>query len=198
MLLDWIRTHFLSRDDAEFLYFGAQTIIALISLATLVLAWMQVRTIARQALATSLLNLEERWNSDKMRETRVYFVEVSTKWKDEVFAANPNLSDDAVMKKVEIRSTEELSRLMKEDLTGKYILLMRIFGFFEIVGLLVKKGYVGIEDVDLLFRGPILEFGSLIGPHLIARQTEKGVPPGLGENALFLVSQIKQRASSRS
>jgi hypothetical protein len=64
--------------------------------------------------------------------------------------------------------------------------------------LLVKKGYVGIEDVDLLFRGPILEFGSFIGPHLIARQTEKGVPSGLGENALFLVARIKARADIRS
>jgi hypothetical protein len=97
------------------------------------------------------------------------------------------------MVKVQERFTDELAKIRKTDLTGQYVVLMRILGFFETVGILVKQKYIQIEDVDHLLRGPILEFGVYFTPHLRARQSEKGVAPGLGENALFLVAETKER-----
>jgi len=199
-MFDFIRTYIIDRNNAELLFFLAQSLIILVAISALLYARAQVaearsnsRIIARQAQANSLLSLEERWNSEPMRQARLRLIEVSSRLRDEAFKENMHLKDDAALGKVQEKFTVELKKLRKEDDT-KYIELMRSLGFYETVGILVRRNYVAIEDVDLLLRGPIVDFGLYFTPHIEERQREKGVPPGLGENALLLVERIKSRA----
>jgi hypothetical protein len=57
---------------------------------------------------------------------------------------------------------------------------------------MVKRQYVSAEDIDDLFRGPILDFGTYFTEHIIDRQKEEGVVEGLFENALSLVESVKR------
>ena len=158
-MFEWLRVHIISREDAEFLFFVAQTAISIIAIIALLYARAQVAEakinttiIAQQAQANSLLSLEQRWNSDQVREARKCLVGLASQLRQEVFKEHNHLNDDAAMQKVQSRFTDELSKLMKEDLTGRYVVVLRVFGFFETVGLLVRRGYVSIEDIDLLSR----------------------------------------------
>ena len=74
-----------------------------------------------------------------------------------------------------------------------YSVIMRICGFFETVGVMVGQGYIPIEEIDRLFRGPILAMDTCFRDHISQRQNETGVPPGLYEHALSLADQIDQR-----
>jgi hypothetical protein len=202
-MFEWLKHNVLSREDAEFIFFVAQSSILAIALWALMYTRGQLREaeknsqiIAHQALANSLLNLEQRWNSEQIRETRICINEFSRQLKAEVFQEHAQLRDEAALEKVQEKFTAELLRLQKED-SQKYIVLMRILGFFETVGLLVKRKYIELEDVDLLLRGPIVEFGLFYTPHIKVRAQEKGVPPGLGVNALFLVDEINKRLARR-
>ena len=71
---------------------------------------------------------------------------------------------------------------------------MRVVNFFEIVGQMVSRKYVSIDDIDGIFRGPILDIEMAFTKHIHERQNEKGVPQGLYANALSLFDRIGGRS----
>lgn len=75
----------------------------------------------------------------------------------------------------------------------KYVALLEMLSFFEVVGELVKKGYVQLDDIDSLFRGAIIDLGVAFEDHIKDEQNKKGFPPGYYENALFLISVVEKR-----
>ena len=51
-----------------------------------------------------------------------------------------------------LRLAVVLDEMWNQD-AKNYHVLLRFVGFFETVGLMVKKGYVPVDDIDDLFRG---------------------------------------------
>jgi hypothetical protein len=93
-MFEWLRTHVIAQQDAELLYFIAQSILMIIAIGALLYARAQVselkkssEMVARQALVNSLLSLEQRWNSDHMREARKSIIELSGKLRESFSAA---------------------------------------------------------------------------------------------------------------
>jgi hypothetical protein len=70
-----------------------------------------------------------------------------------------------------------------------YQALLRMLGFFEHVGLMVRHGYVSFEDVDGLLRDPILVVDVLCRGHVEELQRRSNVTPGLYEHFLHLADR---------
>jgi hypothetical protein len=174
------------------------------------------RTIAQQAQATLLLNLLDKWNSKEMREARSIFGDFKKAAENNIFQKYPDSNDKEVLRKLseyykmffdklykqQKRYDESSSRYytikriisyFTHEPVWNYFVVNRIMSFFETVGLLVNRKYILLTDVDALFRGPILDVGAALKAHIESRaEIDKGVPPGLYENALFLVSEIER------
>lgn len=197
------------KELAELWFYWAGVILPVITAVAIVFAAAQVRIarvqlaeeransaiIAKQAQATLLLNLVDKWNSEKMMEGRTSWSKKEMEIRREIFASNPNSSDKDVMRKLKERFRPIMSDLREND-NEKYTSMLRVLSFFEIVGEQVKQQYVLLDDIDSLFRGPILEAGVIFQFHIEDRQKERGVPDGLFANALYLISEIEKRCPS--
>jgi hypothetical protein len=147
-----------------------------------------------QAQASLLLNLIDKWNSDKMHRGIAAFDEVEAAAKGVIFKEHVGLSEKEVTKKHQEHFRMTMADIDKSD-SQKYTSMLEIMSFFELVGMLVKRRYVLLKDIDGLFRGPILDFGVAYVLHIKEEHHKRGVPPGYYENALFLISEIEKICS---
>ena len=183
---------FKDRETAELLFWWAGVILAILTLGMIIFAGMQANIIAKQARATFLLDVVDKFNCEKMSEAKKVFLEKTSKAKKDVFLQYAALPDKEVMTKLKEHLKIVMDGIQDTETMTNYNSLMRIMCFFELVGLLVRQGYISLKDIDGLFRGPILEIGVAFVPH-IESQNVKGVPSGLYENALYLVSKIEKK-----
>jgi hypothetical protein len=179
------------RGIVELSFWWAGVAMPFATVLAILYARKQLTVIANQAQATLLLDLVEKWNSEKMHESKSSFTETESKVKSDIYSQHHGLSDKEVMNKLKERFRGVIDDLEKTDIQ-KYFTMMRMMSFFETVGKLVRRRYVALDDVDGLFRGPILDVGVAWVLHIKDKQKEKGVPPGLYENALFLISEIEK------
>lgn len=190
------------RNAAELMYFWSGVLLPFVTVGAIIYARAQVveakqntEIIAKQAKATLLLSLEEKWNSADMRAAKKCFVEKKNTVDSDIHKTNSNLNDSAIEEKKCDKFKTLLRELYRDEPFGSYTTLMSMVGFFELLGLLVKRKYVDIKDIADLFGGPILDVGRYIAPHINERKTERGVPNGLFENALYLVDETKKIVS---
>jgi hypothetical protein len=183
-----------NKEVAEPMFWWATILLPVVTAAAIVYARAQVAVIAKQARATLLLELVNKWNSQDMESAKLIFRGIDRASRNKVFPENSNMNDNEGLRKLE----DHFSQVMKnmsydEEKANDYHTLCRLMTFFETLGLFVNKGYVSLEDVDGLFRGPILQTGLLFTKHIHEKQQERGIYAGLYENALSLIAKIKQR-----
>lgn len=191
--MDGLIEYLTVRENLEIVFFWSGIALPIVTLGAILYARMQVTVIAKQARATFLLDLIDKWNSADMQKAKAVFQKIDTESKAQVFPACANDNERAALEKLELHFKGALSQLAKDN-PADYHVLSRLMNFFELVGMLVKRGYVSKNDVDGLFRGPILQTGAMFKLHIAEKQNEKDVAPGLYENALFLFSEIKTKA----
>lgn len=176
----------------------AQIALVLIALAALVYAKNQVhiaRNDYREALrfsgATFLLELERRWSGEELREAR----EILWKIRDDLLATigvdNPRSDDTARLAHLGEKFSYAL-RNMRNENPERYRKLMRICGFFEIVGVMVKNDHVPLSYVGQFLRGPVMIWDNCFRLYIEDLQKETGVPLGLYEHALYLSDKISR------
>lgn len=95
------------RGIAELSFWWAGVVLPIITIGVIVFAAAQVLEakkhtdiIAQQAQATLLLNLIDKWNSDKMHEGRAAFDEVEATAKGTIFPQHVGLSEKECTKKL--------------------------------------------------------------------------------------------------
>jgi hypothetical protein len=181
-----------NKEIAEPLFWWAGIMLPFVTFGAIVYARAQVTVIAKQARATLLLDLIDKWNNAEMQAAKKVFQEIDKHARDIVFAANSQLDGPATMEKLQTHLYGEITELSNKE-PEKYHVLSRLMNFFETAGMLVKRGYVSIDDIDGLFRGPIIQTGLMFTVHIEEKQKEKGIPPGLYENALFLIGKLRDR-----
>jgi hypothetical protein len=148
--------------------------------------------IANQAQATLLLNLVDKWNSEEMLASRRLFRARHSEIKQSINDQHRSLNDQQCTTKVNESFNALLGNLYDNDLVGDYLILMRMMGFFETVGLLVRKGYISIDDIDGLFRGPILQSVAAFELHIEIRQKDKGHSARLMRKRPFPLSRDRK------
>lgn len=176
----------------EYASWVAQVLVTVIAIAAAIVAWRQLGEMAdyrkqrlRIANATLLLELDHRFDSKELAEARELFMQTGEEISTVVSGKHPLANEEEKVARMIADWTEQLATFRKDG-KDKYSQLLRIGGFFETVGMMVKREYVSPQDALGLFRGPILMFGRYFKPHIDTRQNEAGVPKGLFEHALYL------------
>lgn len=176
----------------------AQIALALIALIALVYARHQVhiaRKDHREALkfsgATFLLELERRWSSGELLEAREIFQKIWDDLSESIGTDNPR-SDDTARRTQLGKKFPRVLRDLRDKEQDKYHKLMRICGFFEIVGVMVKNEHVPLNYVDQFLGGAIMMLDNCFRQHIEDLQKETGRPPGLYEHALYLSDEISR------
>jgi hypothetical protein len=173
----------------------AQIIIAALAIIAAFVAYRQLKEMADYreqrlhiANGTLLMELDKRFDSKDLIDARRIFVDMRERIKKEVAANNLKANEEYRAEKIAEVWTVELERLRADtdDDEDKYSELMSLAGFFETVGVMVKRKYISEQDAIGLFKGPLITFGRNFRKHIELRQKETGMPPGLLEHALYL------------
>lgn len=183
----------------EVAYWWSQIAIAFIAAGAAIFAGFQVRAMntaraeqLRILNATLLMELDKRWDSGEMQRARRAFQDTFEQVNGVVASNHPNLRDTEKDQKIREEWTKTLGE-MRKSAKPTYARLMIICGFFETVGLMVKREYISIDDALDLFAGPIINVGRCFRGHIKDREKEMGVPSGLYEHALELCDAAQHR-----
>jgi hypothetical protein len=186
----------------EWVSWGAQILLFAVAVVAAAFGRRQLREMTdyreqrlRIANAQLLMDLDNRWDSKDMHESRMLFNKVRDDINETVGAANPKAKDNERERKIEDAWVEKLAAMRVND-AANYGKLMAICSFFETVGLMVKREYIQADDVLELLLGPIMNIEKCFGGHIKALEKEMGVLAGLYEHALNL-SKLAAREAAR-
>jgi len=172
-----------ARGWLENLYWAGGFILAVIAVFAL-------RTRAKHAKASFLLELDSRW--DNLFAARNWVAAIRLQIMQEIGEKSPLLDEKQRKERARDAFTNKLDKLHAET-NEKYRHVLELSGFFETVGLMVIKGYVKLGDVVALLKGPILNFEVDFSGHIANRQKEMHMPTGLFENALALARMTRKK-----
>ncbi len=141
--------------------------------------------------ATFLLELERRWSSGELLEAREIFRKIWDNLSESIGTDNPRSDDTERLAQLGKEFPRVLRELRAKE-QDKYHKLMRICGFFEIVGVMVKNEHVPLNYVNQFLRGAIVILDICFRQHIEELQKETGRPPGLYEHALYLSDKISR------
>lgn len=147
----------------------------------------------RIANAQLLMELDKRWDSREMHESRLIFKRTFDAISKKVATDHGTVKDGEREKLMQGEWVNELHKKRKEN-PEEYTKLMDMCGFFETVGLMVDKDYIKFDDVKELLEGPIVNIGKCFRGHIESLEKETGVLAGLYKHALAL----SRRAASGS
>ena len=135
-------------------------------------AWFQLRTMSRQMLATTLLALDERWESDAFKPARDELQKLTKRINDEIQKANPRVPPEDWMDMAARMYPERLSQLEGAS-PETYGQLLRVCGFFETVGLAARRKYIALEDIVELLGGSIQTASEVFENHIRELRSQK-------------------------
>jgi hypothetical protein len=162
-----------------------QIVLTIVAVVTAVFAAVQLWIGTRIYQATLLLELDARWDSQELRDARKLFAKMGEDITKIVSNANPLANDGAKEALLRAEWTKVL-RDMRTQSEAEYLKLIGWCGFFETVGLMVKRRYISRSDIIDLFEGPLVDLDRTFRNHFEEREKEMGVPAGLFEHALLL------------
>jgi len=181
----------------EWWYWVSQITLTAIAFGTAIFTGIQLWMIrshrkqeVRLANATFLLELDRRWDSPEMGQTRDLLLKLRDDISKLVSSKFPLASDAERSERIRDEFAVILRQMREQDRV-QYLVLLRICGFFETAGLMVKKGFISEDVILSLFKGPVLSIDTCFRAHIEERQKEMGVPKGFFEHALDLCDRAK-------
>src|ERR1700722_175719 len=179
---------------SEYVFWWSQAALFVVLLVGVVIAYFELRTLSRQAKATLLLELDRRFEGPELSAVRRALQGIRDGAVIAVGQAHPAAGDGERATQIRAECLRVITD-MRTHPPDNYSQLLSFMGFFETVGLMVRRRYVVIEEIDELFRGPILAIDLHFRDHIAQREQETGVPVGLYRHALNLADQVRLRAS---
>lgn len=164
---------------------AGQLVLVVVASFSFVAAAMALVEAARSRRGTLLLELDSRWDSEDMKTSRKLLGSLGTQIAKLVSDANPTITDNAKHCLLVAEWAKQM-KLLRAENDDAYLKLMGMLGFYETLGLMVRRKYIGKEDAIELFKGPILRLDMWFGQHMREREKEIGVPKGLFEHAFYL------------
>jgi len=129
----------------------------------------QMKTIIERSHAALLPSIDDRYESEQMHEANNVVQELLVKAKDECGA----LTGDTYEQRLRSCFIDYVTKL-REARDPKYLTLMRLCDFFEIVGYLCRKEYLSSDDITDLYGMPLRRIYLLLLPHIKDRQKKEG------------------------
>jgi hypothetical protein len=136
-------------------------------------AWFQLRTMSRQMLATTLLTLDDRWESDSLKPARDALRTLAKEVGEEIRKNRPGATAEDWLRLAGEMFPDRLQRMKEED-PATHETLLRICGFFETVGYAANAKYIAVSDVTELLGGSIRSVGEVFENHIRRLQEVKG------------------------
>lgn len=175
----------------EYIFWWSQICLFVVATIGVIIAFVQLSTIASHAKATFLLELDRRFEGPELQAARRTMHQMREHSATLASQQHPQGGDAQRLSFMRQRCTQTIEEMRRQDPRG-YSRLMRVLGFFETVGVMVKRNYIALDEIDRLFRGPILDIDMFFRDHIEQRGRETGVPDGLYEHALYLVSEVRR------
>lgn len=149
---------------------------AVLALLTL---WRQLS----QARASFLLELEKQWESVS-KARREMIKELDAVRKSVTGGGNRYA-------KTQKAATVRL-KWLRENEYDNFYLLFSYLGFFETVGLMVRKGYIPLRDMIDLYKGPIHDIDVFFVDYVREWQKEPVMKEGLYEHTKYLIRWMRR------
>lgn len=180
----------------EIIYWIAGVGVFAVALVGAILTVRQLKAIKRQAQATFLFELDKMWESQEFAEARTRFEKLRKDAEDEVRNLHPSL--DAGSREREIQKTVSATlEGLRHSNMAEYVFIMKLCGFYETAGMLVKRQYVDFADIYGLYGGSILRLYSTAEIH-INKRAEEMPQPGYLEHFITLADRSKKENAKRS
>ncbi|MDF1794332.1 MAG: hypothetical protein P1U88_20640 [Thalassobaculaceae bacterium] len=154
-------------------YFLASSLGGLAGLTAAALAYWRLGGANRASKAEILLRVDEQWSSVQYRQARI--------------ALRQALSDAGEDFVAHMRT------LAREDYEA-YLVTLEIADLLETIGLLVRRGYLALEDVDSLLGQPVIGAYAVYRPHI--DDLRRGAPTTYA-NFEWLADEIRNLRAER-
>jgi len=174
------------------------TLIAFFTAWFAVVQLWQIKQDSQQQLQISHANLlmaiDHRWDHE-MKEARATLAKIADDIHKWVKVRNPSFTAAQVKEETREEWKKTLNGMRRRG-EAAYSDALAVCGFFETVGLMVKRNYVSADDVIGLLGVSILDLDFYLRPHLEERAEEEGVPEGFFEHAIYLCDLAKAPAKT--
>lgn len=177
----------------EVMYWLSQMGMAGVILVTAIFAYFQVEAIRRQSHASLLTELDKRWENDlavARTVTRHHRAQAESIIKEK-YAQSPAEEKRRLYLTI---SSQILDDLQTSDL-DRYGEFLKVWGFFETLGHLVRRQYLTLDEVDSVFGLVVLHAVDMASEHLQKRAAEEqskvGYDPHYYENFFYLAEEMR-------
>jgi len=181
-----VPTNFWPQTLAEW----TQVSLVPIFLISAAVAIFQLRRNVMQSRAAFLLELETKW--DRIEASRKLARKMRDIVRKTVFKEFPDKKDAEQEKQLRNAYSKYL-KCLKKDYPEEFANLTEYWGFYETVGLMVRRRYIPFEDVYLLYKGPLIGIDRACAVFINEWQNEAHIAPGLYENMLYLAQAVAKR-----
>ena len=147
-----------------------------------------------QAKVRTLLDVARDFNSSELTEARAQFQELRQTVEQALLADDKytHLPENRRLGHAQLEYSRQLYALRDNDLQ-RYLTILRLPGYFEMIGLLVTREYLDFEDIYELYSGAITRVDEVVGTHVQKRQEEPGMPSGYLKHFRSLVGKTRER-----
>jgi hypothetical protein len=153
-------------------------------------AWISLRRQSLQSRATLLLSLYTQWES--LSTHRKAFSRFQQAIRHDILHKNATRNSEQQIIALRQRYKEEMLK-MRLDQSPEFYGFISYISFFELIGTYVRQGYIPMRDVRLLYKGPVLDLEMASIEFIATWQNEAHTPPGLLENAIYLMKEMRVR-----
>jgi hypothetical protein len=161
-----------------------------LALVGIAIVW-QLRSGQRSRKAALLLELDRRFETPEMRAARVLLKRLYD-------VARGELPEKATASDAIVRITVRLNQLYTER-PADYAELAQLAAFFETLGYLMRRKYLGFRDIAGIYGDAILYIDTVYRPHLEwRRQRERLESPTLYDSTIALCRRTRQSYASRA
>jgi hypothetical protein len=168
-----------------------QIILTFLAIAAAIFTYIQIQQIREDSAqqlkishANLLMDIDHRWDHE-MKEARNTLALIADDIQRWVKSRHPGLEGADLNTEIQSEWRRTLNGMRRRG-SPAYLDAISICGFFETVGLMVRKNYVSADDVVELLGVSILNLDFYLRPHIEERAKEEGVPEGFFEHALHL------------
>lgn len=151
---------------------------------------------ANTAKAQFIFELDKRWEGSDMADARKEFTKKYEEIHTSICSNQPKLGSAAHLANMQKPFADYLSQAKKDDIEN-YSNIMKIMGFFETAGMLIKQNYIPLEDILELYTGSLLQAKHAFSLHVTELAQEKGGIAGIYENCVWLFKKAEDFATQK-
>ena len=118
-----------------------------------------------------------------------------TATQQDVRQRHSSLQEKYQIEKMREEFQKKLAALRDQSDNQMFLQFTAYVGFFEVLGMYVKNGYLPLRDVIQIYKGPILAIDIVWRDFIKTWEKEAQVAPGLLEHAIFLMDATRTRSN---